>query len=47
MVSKVLNSGVGSDDYEGSNFMLVRVQVDITKPLGRGRKIGLSDGEES
>ena len=27
--------------------MLVRVQVDITKPLGRGRKIGLSDGEES
>ena len=44
---EVINSGVGSDDYEGNNFMWVRVQVNITKPLTGGRKIGLSNGEES
>ena len=44
---EVINSGVGSDDYKGNNFMWVRVQVDITEPLTRGRKIGLSNGEES
>ena len=35
------------EDYEGSQFMRVRVSVDITKPLCRGRKIRLNDGEDS
>ena len=47
VAGEVINSGVGSDDYKGNNFMWVRVQVDITEPLTRGRKIGLSNGEES
>lgn len=44
----VLTAGEeSSDEYEGSNFVRVRVSLDITKPLSRGRKIGLSNGEES
>ena len=35
------------EDYEGGNFMRVRVKVDVTKPLSKGRKIGLCNGEES
>ena len=44
---EVINRGAESEDYEGNNFMRVRVKIDVTKPLCRGRKIGLSNGEES
>lgn len=36
-----------NEEYEGSQFLQVRVPVDITKPLCRGRKIELNDGEDS
>ena len=36
-----------NEDYKGSQFMRVRVSVDITEPLCRGRKIRLNDGEDS
>ena len=46
-VGEVVQSEENSDEYEGSNFVHVRVSIDITKPLSRGRKIGKSNGEES
>lgn len=36
-----------NEEYEGSQFLQVRVSIDITKPLRRGRKIELKDGEDS
>lgn len=44
---EVVQSKENSDEYEGSNFVHVRVSIDIKKPLSRGRKIGKSNGEES
>ena len=44
---EVVHSEESSDEYEGSNFVRVRMSLDITKPLSRGRKIGLSNREES
>ncbi|KAL0002786.1 hypothetical protein SO802_016567 [Lithocarpus litseifolius] len=44
---EVVNRRAESEDYEGGNFMQVRVKIDVRKPLSRGRKIGLSNGEES
>jgi len=44
---EVVGNEENNDDYEGSQFMRVRVSVDITKPLCRGRKIGLSNGDDS
>lgn len=41
VAGEVVNSGAAKEDYEGNHFMRVRVRIDITKPLGRGRKIGL------
>lgn len=46
-MGEVINSKADDKDYVGSNFMRVRVTIDITKPLCKGRKIGLSNGEES
>ena len=46
VAGEVLNTGAEDEDYEGSQFLRVRVKIDITKPLCRGRKIGLSSGEE-
>ena len=39
VAGEVVNSGADNEDYEGGNFMQVRVKVDLTKPLSRGRKI--------
>ena len=44
---EVVQSEENNDGYEGSNFVRVRVSIDITKPLSRGRKIRKSNGEES
>ena len=38
--------GAAEEDCESSHFVRVCVRIDITKPLCRGRKIGLSNGEE-
>lgn len=46
VAGEVVNSGAAEEDYEGSHFMQVKVRIDITKPLCRGRKIGLSDSKE-
>ncbi|XP_050249301.1 uncharacterized protein LOC126696657 [Quercus robur] len=35
------------EDYEGGNFMRVRMKVDVTKPLSKGRKIGLCNESEA
>ena len=43
----MVQSEENSDEYEGSNFVHVRVSIDITKPLSRGRKIRKSNREES
>nr|POE46431.1 hypothetical protein CFP56_41678 [Quercus suber] len=42
----VINTGAADEDYEGSHFLRVRVRIDITKPLCRSRKIGLSIEKE-
>lgn len=41
VVGEVINSKADDEDYVGSNFMRVRVTIDITKLLCRGKKIGL------
>ena len=46
VTGEVVNSRAAEEDYEGSHFKRVRVRIDITKLLCRGRKIGLRDGEE-
>lgn len=46
VAGEVVNMGEAEEDYEGSHFKRVRVRIDITKLLCRGRKIGLRDGEE-
>ena len=43
----MVQSEENSDEYEGSNFVRVRVSLDITKPLSIRRKIRKSNGEES
>ena len=42
----IIVSEESNEEYKGSQFIQVRVSVDITKPLCRGRKIKLNDGEE-
>ena len=46
IAGEVVTMGAVEEDYESSHFVRVRVRIDITKPLCRGRKIGLSNGEE-
>ena len=43
----VINCEAEDEEYVGGNFMRVRVNIDLTKPLYRGRKLGLSNGDES
>ena len=41
-------SGSGDvGEFEGGNYMRVRVSIDITKPLSRGRKVEFDNREES
>lgn len=47
IVGDVDESEMSSGDCEGSNFMRVRVAIDVSKPLCRGRKIALRSGEGS
>lgn len=46
VVGEVITMGAAEEDCESSHFVRVCVRIDITKPLCRGRKIGLSNGEE-
>ena len=46
-VGKVFENNPDEKEYKGSNFVHVRVGVDITKPLCRGRKLVLRNGQES
>ena len=43
----IIVSEESNEEYKGSQFIQVRVSVDITKPLCKGRKIELNDGEDS
>ena len=43
----VVESTVDSDQCETSSFMRIRVNIDVTKPLCRGRKTILQNREES
>ena len=43
----IVVSKESDEEYKGSQFMQVRVFADITKPLCRGGKFELNDGEDS
>ena len=47
VVGRVDESALEDEKFEEGNFMRLRVAVDVTKPLCRGRKIALSGGIES
>ena len=47
VVGRVDKSALEDEKFEEGNFMRLRVAVDVTKPLCRGRKIALSGGIES
>ena len=42
----VVDRTTSTDVMEGGNFMRVRVLIDISLPLCRGRVISLEDGGE-
>ena len=44
IVGTIIHPSTDSD-YEGGSFIRVRVMVDISKPLCRGRRISLEDGK--
>ncbi|KAF3955993.1 hypothetical protein CMV_018851 [Castanea mollissima] len=44
---KVFENSPHKEVYEGCNFVRFRVSIDITKPLCRGRKLALRDGQDS
>lgn len=44
---KVFENNPDEEVYESSNFVRVRVGVDITKPLCCGRKLALRNGQDS
>ena len=46
-VGTVIESTPGEELYEGSNFLRIRVGVDVTKLLCGGRRITLRSGKES
>ena len=41
-----INASTDDSELEGDNFMRVRVSVDITQPLCRGRVISLDNGKK-
>ncbi|KAL0001421.1 hypothetical protein SO802_015202 [Lithocarpus litseifolius] len=43
----VISGSGDAEEFEGGNYMRVRVSIDITKPLSRGRKVEFENGEES
>ena len=45
-IGEVLPSPTQEEEVGNGKYMRVRVRVDITKPLCRGRKIGLGNGAE-
>ena len=45
-IGEVIRAQVHDEDSGSGRGMRVRVKVDITKPLNRGRRIGLSNGGE-
>ena len=46
VAGEVIHMDGGEEDFESSHFVRVQVRLDITKPLCRGRKIGLCNGED-
>lgn len=44
---EVMESEVSSEECEGGNFMRVRVNIDVTKPLCIGRKVVWQIREEN
>ena len=46
-VGEVIPGTSDAEEFEGGNFMRVRVFINITKPLSRGRKVEFSNGEVS
>ena len=50
VVAEGICSGIGkvcsleNNEMEGGYFMLVRVIIDVSKPLSRGQKISLENG---
>jgi hypothetical protein len=45
-IGEVIRAQVHDEDSRSGRGMRVRVRVDITKPLNRGRRIGMSNGGE-
>ena len=45
MAGEVLPCTSDAEEFEGGNFMRVRMPIDITKPLSRGQKVKFSYGE--
>ena len=41
-----INASTDDSELEGDNFMRVRVSVDITQPLCKGRVISLNNDKE-
>ena len=41
-----VNTGVDEAEAKGDNYMRVRVNIDISQPLSRGRAVSLDSGKE-
>ena len=41
-----VNTGVDEAEAEGDNYMRVRVNIDISQPLSRGRVVSLDSGKK-
>ena len=41
-----VNTGVDEAEAEGDNYMRVRVNIDISQPLSRGRVVSLDSSKE-
>lgn len=47
LAGAVIPSSGDAEEFERGNYMRVRISIDITKPLSRGRKVEFDNGEES
>ncbi len=45
-IREVMKTTETDEEMGGGRVIRIRVKVDITKPLCRGRKIGLANGRE-